>query len=149
YGNDTSPAPSISIKLSALHPRYEVANEERVMTELYDSLMQLLKRAIEVDVAITIDAEEADRLELSLKLFEKVYRSDLVKGWGKFGLVIQAYSKRALPVLVWLNALAKEQGDVIPLRLVKGAYWDSEIKWSQQAGYANYPVYTRKEATDV
>ncbi len=149
YGSDTSPAPSISIKLSALHPRYEVANEERVMTELYDSLMQLLKRAIEVDVAITIDAEEADRLELSLKLFEKVYRSDLVKGWGKFGLVIQAYSKRALPVLVWLNALAKEQGDVIPLRLVKGAYWDSEIKWSQQAGYANYPVYTRKEATDV
>ncbi|MCV5854512.1 proline dehydrogenase family protein, partial [Escherichia coli] len=95
------------------------------------------------------DAEEADRLELSLKLFEKVYRSDLVKGWGKFGLVIQAYSKRALPVLVWLNALAKEQGDVIPLRLVKGAYWDSEIKWSQQAGYENYPVYTRKEATDV
>ncbi|HHF2914249.1 bifunctional proline dehydrogenase/L-glutamate gamma-semialdehyde dehydrogenase PutA [Vibrio antiquarius] len=149
YGNDTSPAPSISIKLSALHPRYEVANEERVMTELYDSLMQLLKRAIEVDVAITIDAEEADRLELSLKLFEKVYRSDLVKGWGKFGLVIQAYSKRALPVLVWLNALAKEQGDLIPLRLVKGAYWDSEIKWSQQAGYVNYPVYTRKEATDV
>ncbi|HCG7813715.1 TPA: bifunctional proline dehydrogenase/L-glutamate gamma-semialdehyde dehydrogenase PutA, partial [Vibrio parahaemolyticus] len=149
YGNDTSPAPSVSIKLSALHPRYEVANEERVMTELYETLMQLLKRAIEVDVAITIDAEEADRLELSLKLFEKIYRSDLVKGWGKFGLVVQAYSKRALPVLVWLNALAKEQGDLIPLRLVKGAYWDSEIKWSQQAGYENYPVYTRKEATDV
>lgn len=149
YGNDTSPAPSVSIKLSALHPRYEVANEERVMTELYETLMQLLKRAIEVDVAITIDAEEADLLELSLKLFEKIYRSDLVKGWGKFGLVVQAYSKRALPVLVWLNALAKEQGDLIPLRLVKGAYWDSEIKWSQQAGYENYPVYTRKEATDV
>ncbi len=149
YGNDTSPAPSVSIKLSALHPRYEVANEERVMTELYETLMELLKRAIEVDVAITIDAEEADRLELSLKLFEKIYRSDLVKGWGKFGLVVQAYSKRALPVLVWLNALAKEQGDLIPLRLVKGAYWDSEIKWSQQAGYENYPVYTRKEATDV
>jgi RHH-type proline utilization regulon transcriptional repressor/proline dehydrogenase/delta 1-pyrroline-5-carboxylate dehydrogenase len=149
YGNDTSPAPSVSIKLSALHPRYEVANEERVMTELYDTLMQLLKRAIEVDVAITVDAEEADRLELSLKLFEKIYRSELVKGWGKFGLVVQAYSKRALPVLVWLNGLAKEQGDLIPLRLVKGAYWDSEIKWSQQAGYENYPVYTRKEATDV
>lgn len=149
YGLDTSPAPSVSIKLSALHPRYEVANEARVMTELYDTLMQLLSRAMELDVAITIDAEEADRLELSLKLFEKVYRSEQVKGWGKFGLVIQAYSKRALPVLVWLNALAKEQGDLIPLRLVKGAYWDSEIKWSQQAGYSNYPVYTRKEATDV
>lgn len=144
-----SPAPSVSIKLSALHPRYEQANEQRVMTELYDTLIELLKRARELDVAITIDAEEADRLELSLSLFEKVYRSDIVKGWGKFGLVVQAYSKRALPALVWLNALAKEQGDLIPLRLVKGAYWDSEIKWSQQSGYTGYPVYTRKEATDV
>ncbi|MEZ8336231.1 bifunctional proline dehydrogenase/L-glutamate gamma-semialdehyde dehydrogenase PutA [Vibrio cyclitrophicus] len=145
----SSPAPSVSIKLSALHPRYEVANEDRVLTELCDMLEQLLRRAVELDVAITIDAEEADRLELSLKLFEKLYRTDLVKGWGKFGLVIQAYSKRALPVLVWLNRLAKEQGDLIPLRLVKGAYWDSEIKWSQQAGFTDYPVYTRKEATDV
>ncbi|MEZ8652630.1 bifunctional proline dehydrogenase/L-glutamate gamma-semialdehyde dehydrogenase PutA [Vibrio splendidus] len=145
----SSPAPSVSIKLSALHPRYEVANEDRVLTELCDRLEQLLRRAVELDVAITIDAEEADRLELSLKLFEKLYRTDLVKGWGKFGLVIQAYSKRALPVLVWLNRLAKEQGDLIPLRLVKGAYWDSEIKWSQQAGFTDYPVYTRKEATDV
>ncbi|MFA0015000.1 bifunctional proline dehydrogenase/L-glutamate gamma-semialdehyde dehydrogenase PutA [Vibrio lentus] len=145
----SSPAPSVSIKLSALHPRYEVANEERVLTELCDTLEQLLHRAVELDVAITIDAEEADRLELSLKLFEKLYRTDLVKGWGKFGLVIQAYSKRALPVLAWLNRLAKEQGDLIPLRLVKGAYWDSEIKWSQQAGFTDYPVYTRKEATDV
>lgn len=149
YASKNSPAPSVSIKLSALHPRYEVANEVRVLTELYNTLMQLLARAIELDVAITIDAEEADRLELSLKLFEKVYRSDEVKGWGKFGLVVQAYSKRALPVLVWINKLAKEQGDTIPLRLVKGAYWDSEIKWAQQAGFANYPVYTRKEATDV
>ncbi|KAA8681365.1 bifunctional proline dehydrogenase/L-glutamate gamma-semialdehyde dehydrogenase PutA [Vibrio gigantis] len=145
----SSPAPSVSIKLSALHPRYEVANEDRVLTELCGTLEQLLRRAVELDVAITIDAEEADRLELSLKLFEKLYRTDLVKGWGKFGLVIQAYSKRALPVLVWLNRLAKEQGDLIPLRLVKGAYWDSEIKWSQQAGFTDYPVYTRKEATDV
>ncbi len=149
YGDDTSPAPSVSIKLSALHPRYEVANHQRVMSELYETLQKLLERAIALDVAITIDAEEADRLELSLKLFEKVYRSERVRGWGKFGLVVQAYSKRALPVLVWLNGLAREQGDLIPLRLVKGAYWDSEIKWSQQAGYANYPVYTRKEATDV
>ncbi|OBT16992.1 bifunctional proline dehydrogenase/L-glutamate gamma-semialdehyde dehydrogenase [Vibrio sp. UCD-FRSSP16_10] len=148
-GSVTSPAPSISIKLSALHPRYEVANKARVFTELYETLIELLTRAVELDVAITIDAEEADRLELSLQLFEKVYNSDLVKGWGKFGLVIQAYSKRCLPVLVWVNALAKEQGDMIPLRLVKGAYWDSEIKWSQQAGFANYPVYTRKEATDM
>ena len=140
---------SVSIKLSALHPRYEVANQDRVIRELYDTVLSLLERAVELDVAITIDAEEADRLELSLVLFEKLYRSSVVKGWGKLGLVIQTYSKRALPVLVWLNRLAKEQGDMIPLRLVKGAYWDSEIKWSQQSGYANYPVYTRKESTDV
>jgi RHH-type proline utilization regulon transcriptional repressor/proline dehydrogenase/delta 1-pyrroline-5-carboxylate dehydrogenase len=148
YGLETSPEPSVSIKLSALHPRYEVANFERVMDEMYSTVLKLLERARDLDVAITIDAEEADRLELSLRLFEKLYRSETVRGWGKFGLVVQAYSKRALPVLVWLNGLAKEQGDLIQLRLVKGAYWDSEIKWSQQGGYDNYPVYTRKEATD-
>lgn len=149
FNHDVSPAPSVSIKLSALHPRYEVANKHRVMTQLYATVEQLIVHARQLDVALTIDAEEADRLEISLELFEKLYRSEVAQGWGKFGLVIQAYSKRALPVLAWLNALAKEQGDMIPLRLVKGAYWDSEIKWSQQAGYDNYPVYTRKESTDV
>ncbi|MGO1296448.1 MAG: bifunctional proline dehydrogenase/L-glutamate gamma-semialdehyde dehydrogenase PutA [Vibrio sp.] len=144
-----SPPASVSIKLSAIHPRYEVANTERVMDELYQRMVSLLKHAIHHDVAITIDAEEADRLELSLRLFEKLYRHECVRGWGKFGLVIQAYSKRALPVLVWLTALAKSMGDIIPMRLVKGAYWDSEIKWSQQSGYDNYPVFTRKESTDV
>ncbi|MBV1839548.1 bifunctional proline dehydrogenase/L-glutamate gamma-semialdehyde dehydrogenase PutA [Photobacterium ganghwense] len=144
-----SPDPTVSIKLSALHPRYDVSNEARVLDEMYVSVLSLLKRARELNVGITIDAEEADRLELSLKLFEKLYRSDVVKGWGRFGLVVQAYSKRALPVLTWLAALAKEQGDVIPLRLVKGAYWDSELKLSQQSGYAGYPVYTRKESTDT
>jgi RHH-type proline utilization regulon transcriptional repressor/proline dehydrogenase/delta 1-pyrroline-5-carboxylate dehydrogenase len=147
--HQVDPAPSVSIKLSALHPRYEVACEERVMDELFSTLMSLVKRAIAQDVAITIDAEEADRLELSLRLFEKVYRNEAVRRWGKLGLVVQAYSKRALPVLAWLTALAKEMGDTIPVRLVKGAYWDSEIKWSQQAGYHNYPVFTRKEGTDV
>ncbi|MDP5252592.1 MULTISPECIES: bifunctional proline dehydrogenase/L-glutamate gamma-semialdehyde dehydrogenase PutA [unclassified Vibrio] len=142
-------APSVSIKLSALHPRYEAANQERVLTELYQSVVELLETAREHDVAITIDAEEADRLELSLKLFAKLYRHSSVKGWGKFGLVVQAYSKRALAVLAWLTKLAMDQGDIIPVRLVKGAYWDSEIKWSQQGGYQNYPVYTRKESTDV
>lgn len=141
--------PTVSIKLSALHPRYEMANKERVMGEMCDSVLQLLERARELDVGITIDAEEADRLELSLALFEKLYRHDIVKGWGKFGIVVQAYSKRALPVLVWLTALAKEQGDTIPLRLVKGAYWDTELKISQQFGFARYPVFTRKESTDV
>lgn len=143
------PLSSVSIKLSALHPRYEVANSKRVLEELYTTVMELLDRAIELNVAITIDAEEADRLELSLHLFEKLYRSEKVKGWGKLGLVVQAYQKRAIAVLGWLGGLAKEQGDQIPLRLVKGAYWDTEIKLSQQSGFANYPVYTRKEATDV
>ncbi|WBA10015.1 bifunctional proline dehydrogenase/L-glutamate gamma-semialdehyde dehydrogenase PutA [Salinivibrio kushneri] len=143
------PSPSVSIKLSALHPRYEAANYERMMDEMFDTVLVLLKRAREKDVAITIDAEEADRLELSLALFEKLYRDPVVQGWGKFGLVVQAYSKRALPVITWLAALAKEQGDVIPMRLVKGAYWDSEIKLCQQGGHHGYPVFTRKEATDV
>ncbi|MEJ2763613.1 bifunctional proline dehydrogenase/L-glutamate gamma-semialdehyde dehydrogenase PutA [Photobacterium sp. MCCC 1A19761] len=146
--NTRSPDPTVSIKLSALHPRYDVSNEARVMGEMYDSVLALLKRARELNVGITIDAEEADRLELSLKLFEKLYRSDEVRGWGRFGLVVQAYSKRALPVLAWLAALSKEQGDVIPLRLVKGAYWDSELKMCQQSGYEGYPVFTRKEGTD-
>jgi len=140
---------SISIKLSALHPRYEVMNKSRVMDELYSTVVKLATRARELDIAITIDAEEMDRLELSLLLFKKLFQSDEVKGWGKFGLVIQSYAKRALPVLAWLNKLAIDQGDVIPVRLVKGAYWDSEIKWAQQSGYSNYSVYTRKEATDV
>ncbi|GAL04471.1 proline dehydrogenase [Photobacterium aphoticum] len=144
-----APDPTVSIKLSALHPRYEVANTDRVLDELYHTVLSLLIRARELNVGITIDAEEADRLELSLALFEKLYTAEAIKGWGRFGLVVQAYSKRALPVLTWLAALAREQGDVIPLRLVKGAYWDSELKLSQQSGYANYPVFTRKEGTDT
>ncbi len=147
--NQANNAATVSIKLSALHPRYEPANKQRVMTEMFDSVLSLIERARALNVGLTIDAEEADRLELSLALFEKLYRNPKTQGWGKFGIVVQAYSKRALPVLVWLAALAKSQGDVIPLRLVKGAYWDSEIKLSQQNGYAAYPVYTRKEATDV
>ncbi len=141
--------PTISIKLSALHPRYEVGCEERVMTELFTSVKGLITKARALNVGITIDAEEADRLELSLNLFEKLFRDESTSGWGLFGLVVQAYSKRALPVLAWLAALAKEHGDRIPVRLVKGAYWDSEIKLCQQRGINGYPVYTRKESTDV
>ena len=141
--------PTISIKLSALHPRYEVAQEQRVLDELFTRVLQLIQAARKLDVGITIDAEEQDRLELSLKLFEKLYRHPECAGWGQFGLVVQSYGKRALPVLVWIAALAKEQGDQIPVRLVKGAYWDSEIKLCQQAGLDGYPVFTRKEGTDV
>ena len=140
---------NVSIKLSAMHPRYDVANTDRVLSEMHDSLLVLIKRARELEVSLTIDAEEADRLELSLHLFEKIYRSEINKGWGGLGFVVQAYSKRALPTLIWLAALAKEQGDCIPVRLAKGAYWDAELKLAQQHGYDNYCVYTRKEATDV
>ncbi|NLQ21330.1 bifunctional proline dehydrogenase/L-glutamate gamma-semialdehyde dehydrogenase PutA [Shewanella sp. S-1] len=149
YNENESPRPTISIKLSALHPRYEVANEDRVLTELYDTVIRLIKLARGLNIGISIDAEEVDRLELSLKLFQKLFNSEATKGWGLLGIVVQAYSKRALPVLVWLTRLAKEQGDEIPVRLVKGAYWDSELKWAQQAGEAAYPLYTRKAGTDV
>lgn len=144
-----SPPPSISIKLSALHPRYEAGKRERILKELTASLTQLTQRARELDVAITIDAEEADRLELSLEVFAAVYASAAAKGWGGFGLVLQTYSKRALIVLHWLIKLAEQQGDEIPVRLVKGAYWDTEIKHAQVLGLAGYPVYTRKANTDL
>lgn len=149
YDESEAPRPTISIKLSALHPRYEVANEDRTMTELYDTLLKLVSQARSLNVGVSIDAEEVDRLELSLKLFQKLYNSDTAKGWGLLGIVVQAYSKRALPVLCWLTRLAKDQGDEIPVRLVKGAYWDSELKWAQVAGEGGYPLFTRKAGTDV
>lgn len=145
----TSPKPTISIKLSALHPHYETAREQQVLDELSEIVLGLARQARAGGVGITIDAEETDRLELSLKLFRRVYNHADVKGWGNFGLVVQAYTKRALPVLCWLTLLAREQGDLIPVRLVKGAYWDTEIKLCQQAGLDGYPVFTRKEGTDV
>lgn len=143
------PPPSISIKLSALHPRYSVSQSERVMRELVTTVRRLVQHARSLGVALTIDAEEADRLELSLALFEAVYRSPDAKGWGGLGLVVQAYSKRALPTLYWLTQLSDQQGDEIPVRLVKGAYWDAEIKLAQQLGLEGYPVFTRKAGTDV
>lgn len=149
YNESESPRPTISIKLSALHPRYEVANEDRTLTELYETVIRLITLARGLNIGISIDAEEVDRLELSLKLFKKLFNSEAAKGWGLLGIVVQAYSKRALPTLVWLTRLAKDQGDEIPVRLVKGAYWDSELKWAQQAGEAAYPLFTRKASTDV
>ncbi|WP_087025447.1 bifunctional proline dehydrogenase/L-glutamate gamma-semialdehyde dehydrogenase PutA [Thaumasiovibrio subtropicus] len=146
---DRNYPPSVSIKLSALYPRYEASNYNNVMTEMYQTLLALLIYARDRGVAITVDAEEADRLEISLQLFEKLLLSDALKGWGGFGLVVQAYSKRALSVLAWLTKLSEDAGVIIPVRLVKGAYWDSEIKHCQQLGLQGYPVYTRKESTDV
>ena len=142
-------ANTVSVKLSALHPRYEASQSERVLTELTEVMHKLLDVARNHNVAITLDAEEADRLELSLQVFASLYQSRANRGWGKLGLAVQAYSLRAFPVLLWLTALARKQGDEIPLRLVKGAYWDTEIKLAQQRGLAGYPVFTRKEATDV
>ncbi|MBF8222221.1 bifunctional proline dehydrogenase/L-glutamate gamma-semialdehyde dehydrogenase PutA [Halomonas sp. 328] len=147
--SDKTPAPSVSIKLSALHPRYEFGRRSQILEELTATVRELVTLARARDVAITIDAEEVDRLELSLEVFRAVYESDAAKGWGHFGLVVQAYSKRALPTLQYLTRLADRQGDEIPVRLVKGAYWDSEIKESQQLGVDGYPVFTRKASTDV
>lgn len=149
FSEDFPLPPTISIKLSALHPRYEFANQSRVLTEMTESVIELVKLAREQNVGVSIDAEEMDRLELSLKLIERVYRSDAARGWGNLGVVVQAYSSRALPVLMWLTQLARSQGDMIPIRLVKGAYWDTEIKECQQMGLDGYPVFTRKAGTDV
>ena len=140
---------SVSIKLSALHPRYEMTQYKRVLKELGSTILDIVKVAIEYDVGITIDAEEADRLELSLKLFKQVYNDPICKNWGNLGIVVQAYSKRAIPVLLWLRSLAEKNKTIIPVRLVKGAYWDTEIKHAQELGLHEYPVFTRKQSTDI
>jgi RHH-type transcriptional regulator, proline utilization regulon repressor / proline dehydrogenase / delta 1-pyrroline-5-carboxylate dehydrogenase len=142
-------AHSISVKLSALHPRYEFAQRERVLAELQPRLLDLARAARTAKIELTIDAEECERLDLSLDIFERIFcHSDLANYHG-FGLAVQAYQKRALPVIDWLTQLARNQGKRIPLRLVKGAYWDTEIKRAQVQGLAGYPVFTRKIATDV
>lgn len=141
--------PGISVKLSALHPRYEFAQHERVMTELLPRLHQLARAAKQADISLTLDAEEADRLDLSLDLFAAVFSAHELNTWEGLGLAVQAYQKRARPVLNWLIDIARSYGKRIPVRLVKGAYWDTEIKRAQQAGLADYPVFTRKANTDV
>jgi RHH-type proline utilization regulon transcriptional repressor/proline dehydrogenase/delta 1-pyrroline-5-carboxylate dehydrogenase len=138
--------PSVSVKLSALHPRYEWVKRERVFAELMPILIAMGARARATNIALTIDAEEADRLDLMLDIFEALAE---LRGWSGLGLAVQAYQKRAMPVLAWLNDLARRQGRRIPVRLVKGAYWDSEIKRAQELGLADYPVFTRKAATDT
>ncbi|QDQ28120.1 bifunctional proline dehydrogenase/L-glutamate gamma-semialdehyde dehydrogenase PutA [Chitinimonas arctica] len=140
---------SISVKLSAIHPRYEFAQLERVQTELYGRLLDLAQAAAKADLVFSIDAEESERLEISLWLYERLLREPSLKNWRGLGLVVQAYQKRAPFVIDWLAELAADTGRVLPIRLVKGAYWDSEIKRAQQNGLAGYPVYTRKHHTDV
>ncbi|MGI4851125.1 MAG: bifunctional proline dehydrogenase/L-glutamate gamma-semialdehyde dehydrogenase PutA [Janthinobacterium lividum] len=140
---------SISVKLSALHPRYTYVQEDRVMTELSGKILQLCQAAARANISLTIDAEESERLEMSLKLIEHiVYHPDL-KGWYGLGVAVQAYQKRATQVIDNLIDLAQQSQKYLSIRLVKGAYWDSEIKKCQELGLKDYPVFTRKESTDV
>jgi RHH-type proline utilization regulon transcriptional repressor/proline dehydrogenase/delta 1-pyrroline-5-carboxylate dehydrogenase len=141
--------PSISIKLSALHPRYEEANRVRVLAELGPKLLKLALKAKEYHIGLTIDAEESERLDLSLDLIEMVFSDSRLSGWNGFGLALQSYQKRAFAVLDWLADLARKHQRRIMVRLIKGAYWDSEIKKAQMRGMTEYPVFTRKVNTDV
>jgi RHH-type proline utilization regulon transcriptional repressor/proline dehydrogenase/delta 1-pyrroline-5-carboxylate dehydrogenase len=141
--------PGISVKLSALHPRYEPLQAANCVPDLIVSLTSLAKAAKQADIGLTVDAEEADRLEISLDIFAAVLADPALHGWDGLGLAIQAYQKRALPLVDWIAALAGRTGHLVPVRLVKGAYWDTEIKLAQVMGYEGYPVFTRKTATDV
>ena len=141
--------PGISIKLSALHPRYEVGQKHRVMSELVERTLALTLEARAGNLGLNVDAEEADRLDLSLDVIEAVLRDERLAGWDGFGVVVQAYGKRAPHVIRWLDALARELDRKIMVRLVKGAYWDAEIKRSQVEGLEGFPVFTQKAATDV
>ncbi|MGJ0514600.1 MAG: bifunctional proline dehydrogenase/L-glutamate gamma-semialdehyde dehydrogenase PutA [Methylomicrobium sp.] len=139
----------ISVKLSALCPRYEPLQQRRAVSELSLKLLDLSRQARQANISLTVDAEESERLDLSLDIFSAVFADPSLEGWEGFGLAVQAYQKRALPVIHWLAALADRRQRRIPLRLVKGAYWDGEIKRAQELGLAGYPVFTRKSATDV
>lgn len=140
---------NISVKLSALHPRYEPSQQHLVLPILVDRLLQLATKAKSLNVPMTIDAEEQYRLDMSLQIFESVLSHQNLNNWGHLGIVVQAYGKRAINILYWLHALADKLQKNIPVRLVKGAYWDSEIKWAQQQGLGEYPVLTQKASTDL
>jgi RHH-type proline utilization regulon transcriptional repressor/proline dehydrogenase/delta 1-pyrroline-5-carboxylate dehydrogenase len=148
FANHTD-APSISVKLSALHPRYEVANRERARRDLTAKLLELSQLAMKQGIALSVDAEEADRLELSLDIIGDVFVHPSLQGWNGLGIVVQAYSKRTPFVIDWLIETARSSGRRWYVRLVKGAYWDAEIKRAQELGLSGYPLYTRKPNTDV
>ena len=141
--------PGISVKLSALHPRYELAKRDRVMAELVPRICALAALAKSAGLGFNIDAEEADRLALSLEVIEAVLNDPSLAGWDGFGVVVQAYGRRAGTVIDWLYATANRLERRIMVRLVKGAYWDAEVKRAQVLGLASFPVFTRKAATDV
>jgi len=148
-GPSVEAAPGISVKLSALHPRYEIAQHERIARESLPVLLGLARQARDAGIGFTIDAEEADRLEPMLDLVEAVALAPELAGWDGLGLAVQAYQKRALPLVDWLADMARRAKRRLMVRLVKGAYWDTEIKRAQERGLAGYPVFTRKLATDV
>ena len=152
-GNVAPPSPAarpgISVKLSALHPRFEAISRERVLAELGPRLLDLARMAKAHELQFTVDAEEADRLELSLDVIGAVLADPSLRGWDGFGLAVQAYQKRALPLIAWIEDAAATLGSRLTVRLVKGAYWDTEIKRAQERGLADYPVFTRKAMTDL
>jgi len=149
-GKDKLPKrPGISVKLSALHPRYEALSRDRVLKQLVPKLIELARLAKNHDLNFTVDAEEADRLELSLEVIAGALRDCSLAGWDGFGLAVQAYQKRAPAVIDWTADAARALNRRLMLRLVKGAYWDSEIKRAQERGLADYPVFTRKAMTDL
>jgi RHH-type proline utilization regulon transcriptional repressor/proline dehydrogenase/delta 1-pyrroline-5-carboxylate dehydrogenase len=141
--------PSISVKLSALHPRFEPGKEKRLRAELGPRLLTLARAARAKGLGLTVDAEEQDRLDLTAQLFGDTFVSSQLEGWNGLGIAVQAYGKRAIPMLRWLRRLSEQTGKRIPVRLVKGAYWDSEVKWAQERGLEDYPVFSRKLHTDV
>ncbi len=141
--------PGLSVKLSALHPRYQPSQELQLQKELVPRLFELAHAMRDAWLPLTIDAEEADKLDLSLALTEPLLSDPGLAGWNGLGLAVQAYSKRALPLIEWLADVAAATGRRLPVRLVKGAYWDSEIEWAQKQGLVGFPVFTRKVNTDV
>jgi RHH-type transcriptional regulator, proline utilization regulon repressor / proline dehydrogenase / delta 1-pyrroline-5-carboxylate dehydrogenase len=148
-GVDTAKNHGISVKLSALHPRYEVGQKETMLPVMTERLLSLALAARRGHIGLNIDAEEADRLDLSLDVIERVLSEPQLAGWDGFGVVVQAYGPRAAFVIDWLYALAGQTGRRIMVRLVKGAYWDTEIKRAQVMGLDGYPVFTRKPNTDI
>ena len=148
-GRDPRRNPGISIKLSALHPRYEAAHRDAVMAELVPRVVALAEAAARAGMGLNVDAEEQVRLDLSLDVIDAALSDPRLGGWDGFGVVVQGYGKRAAPVIEWLDARARAAGRRLMVRLVKGAYWDGEIKHAQVEGLAGFPVFTRKPATDV
>lgn len=148
-GKSMRQSSGISVKLSALYPRYEWRHQSQAQTTLVARLLMLAKQAKQVDISLTVDAEEADRLMLSLAIISEVFRAPELEDWQGFGVAVQAYQKRALTVIDYLAELAQDVGRQLMVRLVKGAYWDSEVKHAQQLGVSDYPVFTKKINTDL